>query len=60
MAFNIERLPNQAGKPAVLLRQASRIRKKTIANLFMLSDHVVEGFAPCSRAVSPSATSAIW
>ena len=48
MAFNIERVPNQAGKPAVLLRQAwregSRIRKKTIANLSMLPDHVVEGF----------------
>ena len=48
MAFNIERVPNQAGKPAVLLRQAwregSRIKKKTIANLSMLPDHVVEGF----------------
>ena len=48
MAFNIERIPNQAGKPAVLLRQAwregSRIRKKTIANLSMLPDHVIEGF----------------
>ena len=48
MAFNIERVPNQASKPAVLLRQAwregARIRKKTIANLFMLPDHVVEGF----------------
>ena len=48
MAFNIERVPTQAGKPAVLLRQAwregSRIRKKAIANLSMLPDHVVEGF----------------
>ncbi len=48
MAFTIERVPNQAGKPAVLLRQAwregSRIRKKTIANLSMLPDHVIEGF----------------
>ena len=48
MAFNIERVPNQAGKPAVLLRQAwregARIRKKTIANLSKLPPEVVEGF----------------
>ena len=48
MAFSIEHVPNQAGKPAVLLRHAwregTRIRKKTIANLSMLPDHVVEGF----------------
>ena len=48
MAFNIEHVPNQAGKPAVLLRHAwregTRIRKKTIANLSMLPNHVVEGF----------------
>ena len=48
MAFNIETVPNQAGKPAILLRQAwregKRIRKKTIANLSKLPPHVVEGF----------------
>ena len=48
MAFNIESVPNQAGKPAILLRQAwregKRIRKKTIANLSKLLPHVVEGF----------------
>ena len=48
MAFNIEVIPNQAGKPAILLRQAwregKRIRKKTIANLSKLPPHVVEGF----------------
>ena len=48
IAFNIERVPNQAGKPAVPLRQAwregSRIKKKIVANLSMLPDHVVEGF----------------
>ena len=41
-------IPNQAGKPAILLRQAwregKRIRKKTIANLSKLPPHVVEGF----------------
>ena len=48
MAFNIEVVPNQAGKPAILLRQVwregRRIRKKTIANLSKLPPHVVEGF----------------
>ena len=48
MAFNIERVPNQAGKPAVLLRQAwregTRIRKKTLANLSRLPPQVIEGF----------------
>ena len=48
MAFNIETVPNQAGKPAILLRHAwregGRIRKKTIANLSRLPPHVVEGF----------------
>ena len=48
MAFNIEVVPNQAGKPAILLRHAwregRRIRKKTIANLSKLPPHVVEGF----------------
>ena len=48
MAYNIERVPNQAGKPAILLRQAWRegkkIRKKTIANLSKFPPEVVEGF----------------
>ena len=48
MAFNIEVIPNQAGKPAVLLRQAwregSRIRKKTIANLSKMPPEIIEGF----------------
>ncbi len=48
MAFNIESVPNQAGKPAILLRQAwregKRIRKKTIANLSKLPPEIVEGF----------------
>ena len=48
MAFNIEHVPNQSGKPAVLLRQAWRegpsIRKKTIANLSQLPPAIIEGF----------------
>ena len=48
MAFNIEYVPNQAGKPAVLLRQAwregIRIRKRTIANLSKLPVEIIEGF----------------
>lgn len=48
MDFTNERVPNQAGKPAVLLGQAccegSRIRKQTNTDLSMLPDHVVEGF----------------
>ena len=48
MAFNIEKIPNKTGKPAILLRQAwrdgSRIRKRTIANLSKLSPEVVDGF----------------
>ncbi len=48
MALNIERIPNQAGKPAVLLRHAWRegksVRKKTLANLSKLPPHIVEGF----------------
>ena len=48
MAFNIEYVPNQAGKPAVLLRQAwregTRIRKRTIANLSKLPREVIDGF----------------
>ena len=48
MAFNIESVPNQAGKPAILLRQAwregRRIRKKTIANLSKLPPDIIEGF----------------
>lgn len=48
MAFTSERVPNQADKPAVLLRKAwregPRNRKQTNANLSTLPDHVVEGF----------------
>ncbi|MCE2523308.1 MAG: hypothetical protein J4F49_08835 [Rhodobacteraceae bacterium] len=46
--LHIETIPNKAGKPAILLRQAwrdgSRIRKRTIANLSKLSPEVVDGF----------------
>ena len=48
MAFNIESVPNQAGKPAILLRQAwregRRIRKRTVANLSRLPPEIVAGF----------------
>jgi len=48
MAYTIECVPNQAGKPAVLLREAwregKRIRKRTVANLSRLPPHVVDGF----------------
>ena len=48
MAFNIESIPNQANKPAILLRQSwregSRIRKKTIANLSKLPAKVINDF----------------
>ncbi len=48
MSFHIESIPNQAGKPAILLRQAwrdgSRIRKRTIANLSRFPPQVVDGF----------------
>ncbi len=48
MAFNIESIPNQAGKPAILLRQAwregKRVRRRTIANLPELPPTVIEGF----------------
>ena len=48
MALNIETVPNQAGKPAILLRQAwregKRIRKKTVANLSKFPPEIVEGF----------------
>ncbi len=48
MAFNIERVPNQTAKPAILLRQAwregHRIRKKTIANLSQLPPEIIDGF----------------
>ena len=48
MAFNIESVPNQAGKPAILLREAwregRRIRKRTVANLSKLPPEIVEGF----------------
>ena len=56
MAFNIEVVPNQARKPAILLRQAWRegkkIGEKTIASLSKLPPHVVEGF----RAVRDPST----
>ena len=48
MSFHIESIPNQANKPAILLRQAwrdgQRIRKKTLANLSKLPPEVVDGF----------------
>ncbi len=48
MAFNIESIPNQAGKPAILLRQAwregKRVRKRTIANLPEPPPTVTGGF----------------
>ena len=48
MSFHIESIPNQANKPAILLRQAwregKRIRKKTLANLSQLPPEVVDGF----------------
>ena len=48
MSFHIESIPNQANKPAILLRQAwregKRIRKKTLANLSKLPPEVVDGF----------------
>ena len=48
MAFNIESVPNQAGKPAILLREAwregKRIRKRTVANLSKFPPEIVEGF----------------
>ncbi len=48
MAFNIESVPNQAGKPAILLRQAwregKRIRKRTVANLSKFPPEIVDGF----------------
>ena len=48
MSFHIESIPNQANKPAILLRQAwrdgKRIRKRTLANLSKLPPDVVDGF----------------
>ena len=48
MAFNIETIPNQAKKPAILLREAWRegkvIRKRTIANLSKFPPEIVAGF----------------
>ena len=43
MAFNIERVPHQPGKPTVSLGQARRVRKKTVADLSLLPEHVIEG-----------------
>ena len=48
MAFSIESVPNQAGKPAILLREAWRegrkIHKRTVASLSSLPPEAVEGF----------------
>ena len=48
VSFHIESIPNQANKPAILLRQAwregRRVRKKTLANLSKLPPHVIDGF----------------
>ena len=48
MAFNIESVPNKAGKPAILLREAWRegkmIRKRTVANLSKFPPEIVVGF----------------
>ena len=48
MSFHIKTIPNQAGKPAILLRKAwregTRIRKKTLANLTPLPPRAIEGF----------------
>ena len=48
MSFHIESIPNQANKPAILLRQAwregRRVRKKTLANLSKLPPDVIDGF----------------
>jgi len=53
MAFNIESVPNRAGKPAILLREAwrggKRIRRRTVANLPELPPEVVEGFRAVPR-----------
>ncbi len=58
MAFNIESVPNQAGKPAILLRQAwregKRIRKRTVANLSKFPPEIVEGFRAVERTDLPS------
>ena len=48
MALSIESIPNQAGKPAIPLRQAwrggKRVRRRTIANLPELPPTVTGGF----------------
>ena len=53
MAINIERVPNQSGKPAILMRHAwregTRIRKKTIANLSQFPPYLVEGMKALLR-----------
>ena len=53
MAFNIERVPNQSGKPAILMRHAwregTRIRKKTIASPSHFPPHLVEGMKALLR-----------
>ena len=58
MAFNIESVPNQAGKSAILLRQAwregKRIRKRTVANLTKFPPEIVEGFRAVERIDLPS------
>ncbi len=53
MVFSIEHVPDQAGKPACSSSKAWRkgfgFRKKTIASLAMLPDHVVEDGTVRSR-----------
>ena len=48
MSFHVEFIPNQANKPAILLREAwregKRIRKKTLANLSRFPPEVIDGF----------------
>ena len=56
MAMYIERVPNRNSPPAVLLRESKRengkVKKRTVANLTGLPDHVIEGF----KAVLKGAT----
>ncbi len=53
MSFHVEIIPNQANKPAILLREArregKRIRKKTLANLSRLPPEVGDGFRTVLR-----------
>ncbi len=53
MAFTIEAVPNRAGEPAILLREAwreaRRVRKRTVAILSRGPPGIVEGFRDRSR-----------